>query len=182
MQLTYGLPMALCWVLYYYKCFILKAIFEKLIGRKSTRKVNPMPKERKRRLTTVLLVSTSLALAVGLSLFALRRYVHLYYTPSQLAADRSYQKRMIRVGGIVVPHTVWQRRDQLTVRFEITDFQHVLKVSYRGILPALFKEGQGVVVEGHFDRQGLFIARRVLAKHDARYRPPGIAKYAKRPL
>lgn len=128
---------------------------------------------RKRRLCFILLVLASVGLALGLSLYALRQKVNLYQTPEQVMAAPPNSNIVFRLGGMVVKGSV-QHADNLQVRFILTDFHANIPVQYQGILPSLFREGQGIVAQGHLN-QGVFIADEVLAKHDANYKPPGIA-------
>lgn len=109
---------------------------------------------------------------VSLALLALNKNINLYFTPSQLNFAQ-LPKTTLRVGGLVKQGSVKREAKTLAVNFTITDFKREILVTYTGILPALFREGQGVVVEGHFS-QHLLEAEQVLAKHDENYRPPGI--------
>lgn len=128
---------------------------------------------RKRRLCFILLVVSSLSLALGLSLYALRQKVNLYKTPQQVLAAPPNPDMVFRLGGMVVRGSV-QQGENLAVKFTLTDFQAQIPVQYQGILPSLFREGQGIVAQGHLNEQGVFIADEVLAKHDANYKPPGM--------
>lgn len=134
------------------------------------------PVQKKRMIVVISLVS-GLSLALGLVLFALRQNVNLFYAPSELALNNPTHKP-IRVGGMVVKGSVVRHQD-LSVEFVITDYNKELKVNYKGILPDLFKENQGVVVRGTLDNQGQFTAKEVLAKHDENYMPPEVAKSLK---
>ena len=129
-----------------------------------------MPVARKRRLYHALMVLLGVGLGLTLLVTTLRRHIELYQTPSELSLTNHHP---MMLGGMVVKGSV-QYPKGLTVLFEVTDFQRTLPVRYKGVLPALFREGQGVVVKGHLDGQGVFMARQVLAKHDENYHPPGI--------
>lgn len=135
-----------------------------------------MNKLRKRRLTMVVIIVSGVCMAVALSLYALGQSVDLYYTPTQLLADHVPEHKTIRLGGMVVDNSVQRVPNSLRVSFVLTDYQHNREVKYTGILPALFREGQGIVVQGKLNNQGVLIADQVLAKHDNEYMPPGIKK------
>jgi cytochrome c-type biogenesis protein CcmE len=101
---------------------------------------------------------------------ALNSNVAFFFTPTQVSAGEAPQGRAFRVGGLVKPGTL--QRDQMTVRFVITDTARDMPVAYTGILPDLFKEGKGAVAQGHLNERGDFVASEVLAKHDENYMPP----------
>lgn len=134
-----------------------------------------MPQKRKRRLQLVITLLLSLGVATGLVLYALKQNISLYLTPAELlASPPATQQGAIRLGGLVMRGSV-KRMAGLKLQFSVTDFKQQLAVEYEGVLPTLFREGQGVVMDGYYhpERQ-LFVATRVLAKHDENYRPPGI--------
>lgn len=128
------------------------------------------PLQKKRCLLVIFLI-TGVSLTLFLILYALSQNINLFYTPSQL--NEAVRAKTIRVGGMVVKGSIV--RQKLNVEFVITDFNQQLKVFYQGILPDLFKEGQGVVALGKLNETGNFIAEQVLAKHDEKYMPPEIA-------
>jgi cytochrome c-type biogenesis protein CcmE len=138
-----------------------------------------LPKSRKarRRLTVLAAAAPILALAVGLSLYAMRDAVVFFYGPSEAHAKAIPEGRTVRIGGLVERGSVVKAGDE--VRFGITDNQSVVKAVYKGELPDLFREGQGVVAQGSFDAQGGFHASQVLAKHDERYMPREVVKALK---
>jgi cytochrome c-type biogenesis protein CcmE len=138
------------------------------------------PKSRKarRRLLVVAAAAPVLALAVGLSLFAMRDYIAFFYTPSQAEAAGLPAGRNIQLGGLVQKGTVVKHPDG-RVEFSIADLKAVSKVSYQGDLPDLFREGQGVVAQGAFDDGKVFRARQVLAKHDENYMPKEVVEALK---
>jgi cytochrome c-type biogenesis protein CcmE len=111
-----------------------------------------------------------LALAAVLVLNALQSNVQFFFTPTQVVAGEAPKDRSFRVGGMVRAGSL--QRDQMTVSFVITDTAKDVAVRYTGILPDLFKEGKGAVVQGKFDPAGGFVATEVLAKHDENYMPP----------
>lgn len=123
-----------------------------------------------RRLILIGTVGVVLAAAVGLVLFALSGEITLYKTPTELAEQPRVEGRRLRIGGLVEVGSV-VRKDGGQVEFKVTDTANAVAVTYRGLLPDLFKEGQGVVAEGKLDEGGLFHADTVLAKHDERYMP-----------
>ena len=114
-----------------------------------------------------------LALAATLALTALEDNIVFFRAPSELAEKPVAAGVALRVGGLVSEGSV--QRDGLNVRFEITDLAHQVDVRFTGMLPDLFREGQGVVAEGRFDASGIFMADTVLAKHDETYMPPEVA-------
>jgi cytochrome c-type biogenesis protein CcmE len=132
--------------------------------------MNPV---RKRKLSRLLFVFFVLALASTLVLYALRQNISLFYTPSQVLSGEAPIERAIRVGGMVEKGSVVRAEKGLSVLFNITDFNKSITVTYTGILPDLFREGQGIVAEGEIRNQQ-FQATRVLAKHDANYMPPEV--------
>jgi len=111
-----------------------------------------------------------LAIAVGLVLNALSGSIVFFNSPSDVAEKHIAAGTRIRVGGLVKPGSV-QRGDDMRIRFDVTDGNHDLAVRYQGIVPDLFREGQGVVAEGKIDGGGTVVADTVLAKHDERYMP-----------
>lgn len=133
-----------------------------------------MRANRQRRVLFIVALLMGLSVAIGLSLYALRHSISLYLTPSQLLQQKNSLGRSVRLGGLVKTHSVKHVKNSVNVGFVLTDFHHTVRVRYHGVLPSLFREGQGIVAEGHLNQQGEFIATRVLAKHDATYRPPGI--------
>jgi cytochrome c-type biogenesis protein CcmE len=137
-----------------------------------------MSLRHQKRLTLVITLVIGLAVGVGLVLYALSQNINLFFTPTQLALQTEPPSKQIRVGGMVMKGSV-QHHDNLAVEFMITDFQHELKIQYKGIMPDLFKEGQGVVAQGRLGQDGQFIADQVLAKHDENYMPPEIAHLQK---
>ena len=133
---------------------------------------------RKRlRLYLVLATLAVLGLAATLVLRALNEELVFFLSPTEVAAKQPNEGQQIRIGGLVETGSVEKSGE--TVAFSVTDLSNAVKVSYRGLLPDLFREGQGVVIEGAFDGTGRFVAREVLAKHDETYMPPEVAKALK---
>lgn len=130
----------------------------------------PKSPKARRRLWIIAAVAPILALAVGLSLFAMRDSVTFFYSPSEVTADKAPAGRVIRLGGLVETGSV-SRPDHGEVIFTITDNAASTQVVYRGDLPDLFREGQGIVAQGAFQPDRTFRATQVLAKHDENYMP-----------
>ncbi len=128
-----------------------------------------MKPHRRKRLSIILFIAASLSVAVGLALFALSQNIDLFYTPTQVASGEVDVGQQIRIGGMVREGSVRSSTDSLRVEFQTTDYLNDVWVHYEGILPDLFREGQGVVIEGSVDGAGVFQASRVLAKHDENY-------------
>lgn len=133
-----------------------------------------MKPHRRKRLGIILFIAAGLSVAIGLTLFALSQNIDLFYTPTQVAAGEVSPGDRVRIGGMVKEGSVVSAQDSLQVRFATTDYAHDVDVHYEGILPDLFREGQGVVVEGSIDSNGVFQASRVLAKHDENYMSPEV--------
>lgn len=130
---------------------------------------------RRQRLFIVLFVVGGIGLAVGLGLFALRENINLFYSPTQIVEGEAPQNQLIRAGGMVVDGSVIRDTDSLKVEFQITDYAETVTVQYEGILPDLFREGQGIVTQGRMQGDRL-MAVEVLAKHDENYMSPEVAE------
>ena len=129
------------------------------------------------RRTRLLLVLGALALvgvAVGLTTWALRENMNAFYSPADVVDGKAPVDRRIRVGGLVVTGSVQRGGDSLHVSFDLTDGKGTFTVNYDGILPDLFREGQGILATGTLSADGRFTAEEVLAKHDENYMPPEI--------
>lgn len=135
---------------------------------------------RYRRLAAVVLVVAGVAVAAALALKAFNKNILYYYTPSQVAAGQARPGQMFRMGGLVANGSVQREPGSMTVRFTLTDMQHSVPIVYTGILPDLFREGQGIVVHGALSADGKFTADDVLAKHDEKYMPPEVAAAIKK--
>jgi len=135
---------------------------------------------KQRRLRFVLVGLALLGVAVGLILNALQDSISLFRTPSEVLAQSIPEKQRIRLGGLVETGSVRKEPDGVTTLFRVTDTAHALPVRYRGLLPDLFREGQGVVTEGSFGSDGVFTATSVLAKHDETYMPKEVADALKK--
>jgi cytochrome c-type biogenesis protein CcmE len=134
-------------------------------------------KPKHQRLALLAFGIVALGLSVGATLMALRENMVFFLSPTELAAKQIEPTQRLRVGGLVQENSVVKNGSD--VRFVVTDGAHSINVAYRGILPDLFREGQGVVAEGTF-QNGTFTAREVLAKHDENYMPPEVVEALKK--
>jgi cytochrome c-type biogenesis protein CcmE len=132
--------------------------------------------KRKQRLIVALVIVVLSSVTIGLITYALGGNINLFYSPSEVAAGNAPIDRQIRVGGMVVEGSVRRASDRLETRFDVTDFVHSVTVTYDGILPDLFAEGEGVVATGKLGANGVVTASEVLAKHDENYMPPEVAE------
>lgn len=138
-----------------------------------------MNRQRKQRLLLVLGLLAGLGGALALALSALQQNINLFYTPTQIADGEVPPGVRIRAGGMVERGSLVRSADSLAVRFVVTDFNRSITVTYRGILPDLFREGQGIVALGQVNAAGEVEADEVLAKHDEKYMPPEVNKALK---
>ncbi|KGP63190.1 cytochrome C biogenesis protein CcmE [Legionella norrlandica] len=129
---------------------------------------------RRRKLFILLFALSILSVVAALVLYALRQNISLFYTPTQVVSGGAPVKHLIRVGGMVEENSIVRSKRGLKVQFKITDFENTIVVTYSGILPDLFREGQGIVAEGEVIDNHHFSAVQVLAKHDANYMPPEV--------
>ena len=143
------------------------------------RGINPAAARRRRRLIAVVTGVTLLGIAATLVLVAFEDSLVFFYSPSDLSEQRIEPGRRFRLGGLVVEGSVRKDEDGITNLFAITDLASTVNVSFRGQLPDLFREGQGVVTEGSMSDNGSFTANEVLAKHDETYMPAEVAEALK---
>ena len=141
---------------------------------------------RQRRMILVGLIVLGVGGAVALARTAFKENMLYFYSPSDLVAAKSPPDRLFRLGGMVSEGSFKRPSGSMEARFVVTDFQNNVTVSYSGLLPDLFREGQGVIARGHLGPDGVFIAEEVLAKHDENYMPPDVAdslrkQHAKQP-
>jgi cytochrome c-type biogenesis protein CcmE len=134
---------------------------------------------RQRRLTLIGGALSTVALAVGLVLIALKDSIVFFNSPTDLVEKHVVAGQRMRVGGLVKEGSLW-RGDNLAIRFALMDANNEVTVAYRGQLPDLFREGQGVIAEGALDTAGTFQADTILAKHDERYMPKEVADALKK--
>ncbi len=139
-----------------------------------------MIKPKKRRLYFVLGGMSLLGAATCLIIFAFQDNLIFFYSPTDVAEQEILPDQRIRIGGLVEEGSVIAEEDGLTTRFRITDLSETLTVTYTGILPSLFREGQGVIVQGYLQNRTNFVADEVLAKHDENYMPPEVAEALKK--
>jgi cytochrome c-type biogenesis protein CcmE len=128
-------------------------------------------KPKNQRLVLVVAALIAVLAAVLLAMWGLRERASYFYTPAEIAAGKATEGRSVRLGGMVERDSVRRMADGVTIRFVLTDGQAQTPVTYRGIVPDLFREGSGAVAEGRVEK-GAFIADTILAKHDERYMPP----------
>tara|TARA_B110000238_G_C16048806_1_gene405150 strand:+ start:35 stop:499 length:465 start_codon:yes stop_codon:yes gene_type:complete len=138
-----------------------------------------MTPKRKQRLIFVMVLLVGFGAATGLALFAFQKNLLYFYSPSQIASGEVETGQMFRLGGLVVEGSVVRQSDGITIQFELTDTAGSITVRYTGLLPDLFREGQGIVAQGKINPQGVFVAQEVLAKHDENYMPPEVAEALK---
>lgn len=131
---------------------------------------------RKQRLLFIVLFIVAIGAASGLALYALKQNINLFYTPSQLRQEKISLQQTLRLGGLVEKGSLSHNAQDNAVRFVITDTVNETVVYYNGLLPDLFREGQGIVAEGRLRTDGAFQATQVLAKHDENYMPPQVAE------
>ena len=134
--------------------------------------MNPI---RKKRLTLLGLMVAGIGVATWLALNAFDENLMFFFSPSEVAAGKAPTAHPFRVGGLVATDSVKRKSDGLTTSFVVTDNAKSVTVEYTGILPDLFREGQGIVAMGQLNQDGVFVASEVLAKHDENYMPPEVA-------
>ena len=135
--------------------------------------MNPI---RKQRIYALIAILAGSILAVGLVISALSKNLNLFYSPTDLLNNNLSSDTLIRAGGMVREGSIKRSSDSLSIEFTVTDFNNDLLINYSGILPDLFSEKAGVVVQGYLESEGTFRAVEVLAKHDENYMPPEVAK------
>ncbi len=133
-----------------------------------------MTPARKKRMLLILLMVAGIGVGVAFALKALNQNLMFFFSPSDIVAGKAPQNKDFRVGGVVVEGSVRRPGDGLTVEFDLTDNAESMTVKYTGILPDLFREGQGIIANGRLDSKGEFVANEVLAKHDENYMPPEV--------
>jgi cytochrome c-type biogenesis protein CcmE len=135
---------------------------------------------RRRRLAVLLLAGLGLGTAAALTLTAFDDHLVFFHTPSDIAEKKVPIDRPLRIGGLVEMGSLQRVTGTAEVRFRVTDLEHAIPVAYVGVLPDLFREGQGVVANGRLAADGTFRASEVLARHDENYMPPEAAEALKR--
>jgi cytochrome c-type biogenesis protein CcmE len=134
---------------------------------------------RHKRMWTVALIVGGVAAATAFALQAFQKNLLYFYSPTQVLSGEAPQNRVFRVGGMVEQGTVRRESGSLEVRFTLTDYAERVVVSYTGVLPDLFREGQGIIARGRLGEEGTFVAEEVLAKHDENYMPPEVKQSLK---
>lgn len=137
-------------------------------------------KPRQQRLLAVGLAAAGLVIATALTLKAFQKNMMFYIEIAEVVAGNVPDDRNFRVGGLVLEGSVEKTAGTLETRFTLTDLANELPVSYTGVLPDLFREGQGIIAHGRLDEEGRFVADTVLAKHDENYMPPEVAETLKK--
>ena len=133
-----------------------------------------MKPARRQRLILIILMLTGAALATAFALKAFNENLMYFFSTSEVSEGKAPKSAPFRLGGMVVKGSVERSSETLLVKFRLTDFSHEVSVEYIGILPDLFREGQGIVARGRLNAYGHFIAEEVLAKHDENYMPPEV--------
>lgn len=134
-----------------------------------------MTPRRKKRLYFVSLVVLGVAVAAALGLNAFNENIMFFHAPTAVVNGEAPKSHAFRLGGLVADGSVRRQPDGLTILFDVTDNAETVTVQYTGILPDLFREGQGIVANGRLREDGVFVADEVLAKHDENYMPPEVA-------
>tara|TARA_R110001599_G_scaffold54667_2_gene151783 strand:+ start:288 stop:758 length:471 start_codon:yes stop_codon:yes gene_type:complete len=138
-----------------------------------------MHPKRKQRLILVLFLVFGFSIVLGLALYALSENINLFYNPTQISSGEAPEGSRIRAGGMVVEGSVSRDSVTLANKFSLTDYNATIQVEFIGILPDLFREGQGIVALGRLNDENVLIADEVLAKHDEKYMPPEVAESLK---
>ena len=138
-----------------------------------------MRAKRKQRLIFVVILLLGFSSAAALGIYALQKNSTYFYKPAEIVSGTAPLDKLIRVGGLVVEGSVIKGNDVLTTEFNLTDTIESVTVRYTGLLPDLFREGQGIIAQGKLDDKGVFVAQEVLAKHDENYMPPEVAEALK---
>jgi cytochrome c-type biogenesis protein CcmE len=131
---------------------------------------------RRKRLLAVTAIVAGVAAATTLAMLAFEDNLLYFYNPTQVHAGEAPTDRMFRIGGMVTEGSVQRTAGTLKIRFVVTDYRESIPVNYEGLLPDLFREGQGVIAHGRLTESGEFVANEVLAKHDENYMPPEVAE------
>jgi len=134
-----------------------------------------MRPKRKQRLIFVSILLLGFSSAAALGIYAIQKNQTYFHTPSEVAAGNVEKDKLFRIGGLVVEGSVNRFDDGVTTEFDLTDTTGTATVRYTGLLPDLFREGQGIVAQGKLNTDGIVVAQEVLAKHDENYMPPEVA-------
>ena len=139
-----------------------------------------MTPARKKRLALIGLMVAGIAVGLTFALKALDENIMFFFTPTEVVEGKAPKNKLFRMGGMVVNGSVSRPGDGLTAQFDLTDNGEQVTVRYTGILPDLFREGQGIIANGEIGDDGIFVAQEVLAKHDENYMPPEVAEAMKK--
>ncbi len=139
-----------------------------------------MKAARKQRLYLIGLIVIGVGLAATFALQAFNENLMYFFSTTDVVAGKAPHDRLFRLGGMVVEGSVERPDDDILVQFKLTDFDKTVTVEYSGILPDLFREGQGIVASGKLNNKGVFVAEEVLAKHDENYMPPEVEQSLKK--
>jgi cytochrome c-type biogenesis protein CcmE len=131
---------------------------------------------RRKRLLAVAAILVGVGAAAGLASLAFKDNLLYFYNPSQVLAGDAPAERTFRIGGMVTEGSLKRTEGTLAVQFVVTDYRHSIPVRFEGLLPDLFREGQGMIAHGRMNERGEFVADEVLAKHDENYMPPEVAE------
>jgi len=135
---------------------------------------------RKKRLFFIIFLIAGVTVAAGFAMYAFNQNLMFYFSPTDVKQGKAPVNKIFRMGGMVVEGTFKKEPKSLKVHFDLTDYEKTVSVEYEGILPDLFREGQGIISRGKLNEQGVFIAEEVLAKHDENYMPPEVAESLKK--
>jgi len=135
---------------------------------------------RKKRLFFIVFLVAGVTLAAGFAMYAFNQNLMFYFSPTDVKQGKAPVDKLFRMGGMVVEGTFVKEQKSLKVNFDLTDYKKTVTVQYEGILPDLFREGQGIISRGKLNADGVFIAEEVLAKHDENYMPPEVAESLKK--
>ena len=139
-----------------------------------------MKPARKKRLFFIIFLIAGVTVAAGFAMYAFNQNLMFYFSPTDVKQGKAPVNKIFRMGGMVVEGTFKKEPKSLKVHFDLTDYEKTVSVEYEGILPDLFREGQGIISRGKLNEQGVFIAEEVLAKHDENYMPPEVAESLKK--
>ncbi|MCW8901232.1 MAG: cytochrome c maturation protein CcmE [Gammaproteobacteria bacterium] len=139
-----------------------------------------MKPARKKRLFFIIFLVTGITVAAGFALYAFNQNLMFYFSPAEVKQGKAPVNKVFRMGGMVVEGTFKKEKDTLKVFFDLTDYENTVTVEYTGLLPDLFREGQGIISRGKLNAEGVFVAEEVLAKHDENYMPPEVAESLKK--
>jgi cytochrome c-type biogenesis protein CcmE len=141
-----------------------------------------MKPARKKRLILITLMVIGASVATAFALKSFNENLMYFFSTTDVVAGKAPKNSLFRLGGMVIKGSVQRPEKGMMVRFKLTDFSKEVTVEYTGILPDLFREGQGIVAHGKLNDQGVFIAEEVLAKHDENYMPPEVKSSLKKPM